>query len=212
MLADGIARGIPAPQLPKRLEAWVGLKPARVAVLECNEDQLFSIGDELQRDYGFDVVRLDLERSTKADFRALEHVDLLVSTPFHQQQVEEHARRLGKPALVVTMCTDLYVAVTELLRTRPVYFVVSDARFAAKLRLTFARAKISNLRTLVAGRDDVGHIPPHDPAYVTRVTRRRLREASLLQRLVPESHVFSPETTRALLSFLVRRSVLEPAS
>src|SRR5215212_421719 len=39
MLATGIARGVPASQLPRRLEAWTGAVPPRVAVLECNEDQ-----------------------------------------------------------------------------------------------------------------------------------------------------------------------------
>lgn len=91
--------------------------------------------------------------------------------------------------------------------------MVTDARFAAKLRKIFATLpSASNLHPLIEGVDDLSRIPSSAPTYVTRAARRRLTDAGLLARLIPESRVFSPESARELLTFVVRANMEAVAS
>jgi hypothetical protein len=62
------------------------------------------------------------------------------------------------------------------------------------------------------GRDDLTHIPRDAPTYVTRAARRRLTDAALLARVVPESRVFATESARELLTFLVQANMRAAAT
>ena len=123
----------------------------------------------------------------------------------HSTTVERLANRLHLPFIAVTMCVDLYKEVAELLLTRPVYFVVTDARFEAKLRRTLsASSATNNLHVLVAGRDDLSTIPVQARVYITQLTRLRIRDRALLDRVLPEARVFSPETCHEVVRFLIQ--------
>jgi hypothetical protein len=108
----------------------------------------------------------------------------------------------------VAMCTDLFAEVARLLEQEPVYFVVADPRFAARLRRLFdPGAGASRLAVLVHGRDDLDQIPPGAPLCITRLARRRMRGSPLLARGLPESRVFTPESARELMTFVVRANL-----
>ncbi len=89
-----------------------------------------------------------------------------------------------------------------------VYFVVTDLRFADKLhRLFGSSVGAANLRTLVRGSHDLSEIPDDAPTYLTRLTRRRLGDCTLLKRVLPESRGFSAESARQILCFLSRTNL-----
>jgi hypothetical protein len=68
------------------------------------------------------------------------------------------------------------------------------------------------LRTLVAGRDDLGEIPETAPTYLTQLARRQVGDIPLLRRVMAESRVFSTESARQILSFMVRGNLAATTS
>lgn len=210
LLAPLVQRGIPAPELADHVRRALETRRLRAAVIECNEDQRFSIAEELSRDYGLEVRQLDLD-ALHDDPRAaagLRQFDLLVTTGFHAKEIHRLAQRFGVRPLVVTMCVDLYAEVERLLRFGTVYFVITDPRFAGKLAETFHASEFHrNLRVLVYGRDDVSVIPADAPTYITRLTRSGLNKRPIANRILPESRMFSPECIREILAFVVHSNL-----
>jgi DNA-binding transcriptional regulator YhcF (GntR family) len=213
VVAQALARGVPAPEFPDRLRRSLETLRLRAVVLECNADQLWSMPDELARDYGFAATGVDVaDLADGSDTAALpwelRSADVLVTTRAHADLAQKLSARLDRPAVVVTMCPDLFAGTAELLLQGPVYYAVTDPRFEAKLRQAFAGVPgAENLRTLVHGRDDLGAIPADAPTYLTRLTRRHVDDVPLLTRLVPEAHIISPESARELLAFVVRANL-----
>ena len=209
VLLQAAARGIPAPDFADRFHRYVGALRLRAACIECNDDQVAALGEELTVHYGFESTGVDVDALLAGEATAeARRADLLVTTPFHAGEVKEVAERLGKPWVAVAFRMDVFAAVARLLPAGPVYFVVADPRFAGKLRDVFATVEAaSNLHPLVEGTDDLARIPPGAPTYVTRAAHRRLRDPALLARVTPESRVFSPESARELLSFVVRANM-----
>jgi len=212
VVAQGIRRGVPAPAFPDHVRRCLETRRLKAVVLECNDDQRWSMADELARDYGFDATSVDCEVAERAAGAApateLRDADLLVTTSFHAREVRQLGQRLRVPSIVVTMCTELFAEVHRLLSRESVYFVVSDARMALKLQKIFAAARgASNLRVLVRGRDDLARIPAAAPVYLTRLTREKLGGDPLLARTLPEARVFSAESARELVSFVLRANL-----
>lgn len=209
VLLQGSARGVPAPALPERLRRCVDTLRLRAACIECNDDQVDALCDELRADYGFETSGVDVDTLLAAgSLPEVERADLLVTTPFHVGEVKEVAEKLGKPWVAVSFRADVFAAVARLLPAGPVYFVVTDTRFATKLRAIFAAFQsAANLHPLIEGIDDLSRIPSTAPTYVTRAARRRLTDAGLLARFIPESRVFSPDSARELLTFVVRANM-----
>ncbi|MEO7474054.1 MAG: GntR family transcriptional regulator [Gemmatimonadales bacterium] len=215
VLMEGLRHGMKPGMLPQGLQQCYDAVELHAAVLECNADQLYSVPEELRRDFGIESTGVDIEslglgEEVPPDIR---NADLLVTTPFHQNEVRTLAGRLGLSMVVITMCTDLFAEVKRLLPLEPVYFVVTDQRFADKLHLVFASAKgAAHLRTLVLGSDDLAEIPHDAPTYLTRLTRSRLKDSPLLRRVFPEARVFSPESARHILSFVARANLTRGAA
>ncbi|MBA3259458.1 MAG: hypothetical protein H0T68_08340 [Gemmatimonadales bacterium] len=207
VLMQGLTHGMAAPAMADGLQRCLETLRLHAVVVECNADQLHSVPAELRRDYGLEVTALDvaaLDRNGRPP-GVLRRADLLVTTPFHKKQIERLAKALGTPEVVITMCTDLFAEVGRLLPSMPVYFVVADPRFAAKLHRLFAgTAGAVNLRTLVVGQDELDAIPAGAPTYLTQLARERVGDTPLRQRILPEARVFSTESARRLLSFIVR--------
>lgn len=210
VLLQGLRHGRPALTMPDGLHRCLETVRLHAAVIECNADQLYSVPAELRRDYGIEVTALDVD-SLDANGRppaALRRADLLVTTPFHKAQVDRLGQILGTPKVVITMCTDLFVEVGRLLPNRVVYFVVVDHRMAAKLRRLFDGAPgAANLRLLVLGEHDLSAIPEDAPTYLTQLARQRVGDTPLLRRIWPEARIFSEESSRHLLSFIVRANL-----
>jgi len=206
VLLQGRARGIAPAAFPEHARRCLETLRLRAACLECNADQLASLCGELADDYGIasDAVELDAVRDPEALPPEVRRADLLVTTTFHAAEVERLARRLHKPAVAVALNPDFIGEVTRLLGQGPVYFVGTDPRFADKLRWMFADAPgAANLRLLIAGRDDLGVIPPDAPLHVMRSARRRVRAPDVGRPLFPPARVFSEDSARQLLTLVV---------
>lgn len=208
--AEAFRHGIAPVDLPDLMRRCLSPLRRRAIVVECNHDQLFSIAGELRHDFGMEALTMDMDALRPLEDHALElrSADVLITTAFHAADVQRLSERYRIPSLVVTMCADLFGGVRQRLEQEPVYFVVSDARFARKLERIFAEAPGSaNLRVLVSGRDDLAIIPPRAATYVTRMTRKHLGNLPWLERIIPEAHVFSHESGRDILSFIVESNL-----
>lgn len=210
LLSQGLTRGVPVPALADRLHDWTRTLRLRAACIECNDDQTAALCAELRADYGLETAMADVDALRAADElpRDVRRADLLVTTPFHAGEVKAIAERAGKPWVAASFRADVYAEIARLLPASPVYFVVTDPRFAAKLGRIFAHtAGAANLRTLIQGRDDVARIPAGAPTYVTRPARERLAGAELLRRVAPEERTFSSASAREILTFIVGANV-----
>ncbi|MBA2688433.1 MAG: GntR family transcriptional regulator [Gemmatimonadaceae bacterium] len=206
VLIEGLKRGFPAPALASQLHDVFGERRFRALVADSNDDQLWSLADELVRDYGVEPVSLDLDLLALGNEfpDPLIPIDVVITTSFQTDSVKALAKRLGAPVLSLTMCTGLFSEVRRQLVRKPVYFVVSDPRMARKLSTIFATADgAENLRTVVQGREDVDAIPEAAPVYITRLTRTKMQGSPLLDRCLPEERVFSTESARELLALVV---------
>jgi len=210
VLMQGLLHGTPALKMPDGLHRCLETLRLHAVVVECNADQLYSVPAELRRDYGLEVTAVDLDSLDRNGWppAAIRQADILVTTPFHKAQVDRLAPDHGTPKVVITMCSDLFVEVKRLLPATPVYFVVVDPRFAVKLHKIFeGDAGASNLRTLVIGQEDLGTIPAEAPTYLTQLARQRVGDSPLLRRVWPEVRIFSDESARHILSFIVRANL-----
>lgn len=207
-LVEARRHGIPLTMADDVVRRSIRAVQLRAAVLDRNDDQLHSISDELQRDYGIapsplDLDRLDRRESGSSIAEVTANVDLIVTTPFELPTVRARLPLGGIPICAVTMCSDLYSEVRRLLRTREIYFVVADERLATKLHAMFASP---NLRVLVLDRGRLD-VPPNAAVYVTKLARQVLatRDSTnpLLARSLPEARMFSEETARELTRFVI---------
>jgi DNA-binding transcriptional regulator YhcF (GntR family) len=212
---EGLRRGIPAPQYPRRIEQYLTRLRLRAACVECNEDQIASLSAELEADYGFEVTGVDVEDlASGTPPEAVRRADLVVTTPFHAGVVAEVAERAGKSWVAASLRVDVYAEIARLLPAQAVFFVVSDATYATKLRGIFGHVPgASNFHALVHARDDLRRIPVDAPTYITAVARERLDDARLLARVMPERRALSTESAREILTFVVRANMaaLPPA-
>jgi hypothetical protein len=95
-----------------------------------------------------------------------------------------------------------------MLLRQPVYVVTHDPRFADLLRGYFAGTRgAENLRFLIVGRDDLSTIPDGAPTYVTRSARDQLGDAQIKGRILPSARVFSAESAREIIRFVVRMNL-----
>jgi uncharacterized protein (DUF779 family) len=103
---------------------------------------------------------------------------------------------------------DVYAEIARLLAAQAVYFVVSDATYATKLRGIFGHVPgASNFHALVYGQDDLRGVPDDAPTYITAIARERLDDARLLARVMPERRALSMESAREILTFVVRANM-----
>lgn len=216
LLAEGPARGVPAPDTAEGVRRALVTRRLRAAVLESNADVLGSLSENLRRDDGLEASAVDLDTFSHAGQHgpaerlppAILDAGVLVTTTWHVTRGRRLAARVGVPDTAATMCADLYTGVTRLLVAGPVYFVVSDPRCASRLHRTFLVARSAvNLRTLVLGWDELDQVPADTPVYVTRVTRERLAGHPLVARSMAEGPMLSPASTRELLAFVVGASL-----
>ena len=213
VLLAGAERGIAPTRLAERLTRALETRRLRAVCLECNADQLTALCEELRADYGLDTAAVDVTELARPALSPavegeLRGADLLVTTPFHTGEVQPVAERLGTPWVALPLRSDLFAEVERFLADGPVYFVVSDERFAEKLHKVFAAsAGRANLRPLVHGRDPLEQIPPDAPAYATLPVRARLTGSPLLARALPVARMTASEPARQLLTFIVRANV-----
>jgi hypothetical protein len=206
---QALARGIAANALPDYLRRGIGSVPLRAGCVECNDDQIAALCGELHEDYGFATDGLDVDAllAMPDPCTALRRFDLLVTTPFHAGEVQSLAARCGTAWLAVSPRSDLYADIARRIAKEPVYFIVTDRRFAEKLRKMYApMTGAENFRALTLGRDDVASVPLA-ATYVTIAARERLKDSPLLAQAMPEARIFSSGSAREILQFIVSRNL-----
>lgn len=204
---DELAGGLPVAAVAERLRHCLDTLGLRAACIECNDDQLDFLHQELQAGYGLASVTVEIDRLRGGPPLAVRQADLLVSTTFHAGDVRRCAARLGKPCILVTLDPRRRADVMRLLAERPVYFIGTDRRWAAKVRAIWAREPgAERLRALTLGEDPLTSIPAEAALMVMPRARRLLAGDPLLERALPPRG-FSRETARQILSFLVQANL-----
>jgi DNA-binding transcriptional regulator YhcF (GntR family) len=216
VLVQGLTRNVPPIEFPERVRRCLETLRLRAICVAGNRDQLHSLCTELRADYGLETDGIELEQlSTPDDVTrlALRRADVLVTIALHAAEVQRRARELGKPWIVVSLRPDLMSEVRRRLATEAVYFVATDPRFGDALRRIFEpTGHASNVRLVVLGRDDPEEIPDGAPAYIMRSARDQLGDSPLAGRVIPTPHVFSTESARELLTFIIRANLAAMAA
>jgi DNA-binding transcriptional regulator YhcF (GntR family) len=209
MLAESVARGIPAVELGEWLRRSVSTLRLRAAVIATTPDQIDGIRRELLDDYGLESEGVDAALvGTAREPALLRHVDIIVTTEAHAHAVQRLAARLGKPSVSASVRPDLIRGEWRLLLRGPVYVVVRDERFADTLLRFFQNTEgRENLHMMIVGRDDLSSIPDGAPTYVTRSAREVLGTTPISGRILPAARVFSADASREILSFIVRENL-----
>ncbi|NUQ20921.1 MAG: winged helix-turn-helix transcriptional regulator [Gemmatimonadaceae bacterium] len=211
VLLDGRAREIPPIGFPERVRRCLETLRLRAVCVANNADQMEQICYELQHDYGFETESLETRQLTSGDAevqRALRQADLLVGTALDATQVQHAARRLGKPAITVSLRREMMDDLTRQLAFGPLYLIGSDPRFRDAVRAVFApTGHIDHLYVPIVGEDDLSAVPEDAPAYIMGRAHRFLGDSALAQRVTPIRRVFSRDMARELLTFIVRSNI-----
>jgi DNA-binding transcriptional regulator YhcF (GntR family) len=206
VLLDAVTRGLSVPRFRELLGAHTDTRDLRVGCIECNDDQTAALCAEVRSEFGLETDAFDVDEllDDRTLSRTLAREDLLVTTPFHGGEVQELAARARKPWIVVSYRVDVFAEIAQLLPRGPVYFVVTDPRFARKLTSIYASIDPGrHLHVLLAGADDLRGIPSDAPIYVSRTARARLGDDALLARVSSEMRLLARESIREILTFLV---------
>jgi DNA-binding transcriptional regulator YhcF (GntR family) len=210
LLAQGLAREIPGPELHEWMRRSTETLRLRALVVATTDDQRFGLCRELHDDFGLEAEGITNEELRGADSPplALRRADLIVTTAAHGDWVSALGASLRKTVTVIDVRADLVIGEWALLLRRPVYAVVSSPEFESMLRRFFAGvAGAENLRVLVLGRDDLASIPADAPTYVTQAARRALGDTVMRGRILPASRTISSESAREIFDFIVRANV-----
>lgn len=212
LLVKGMSRGIAPIELPERLRRCLETLRLRAVCVAANNDQIHSLRTELCEDYGFEVTGIEVSQlwDKAEDVQvALRQAALFVTIALHAPEVQRRARELGKPCVLVTLRPDLLTETTRRLQQQPVYFVATDPRFGDALRRLFEpTGTADNVRLVVLGSDDPASIPEGAPTYFMRSALDRLGETPLsASRVAQAVRVFSTDTARELLMFIVRANI-----
>lgn len=210
LLAQGVAREVPAPELG----AWLARATAtrlQAAVVAATADQAEGICRELREYYGLDAFTLPPGAAPRVGGRvptALRRAALVVTTEAPGAAVRRLGERLGIPVVAISVRADLVGPEWRLLLRSPVYVVVTDHRFVQTLRHYFADTPgVENIRPVVLGRDPLDAIPPGAATYVTHSARTRLGDTPIPGRTVPPARIFSEECAREILEIIVRKNL-----
>ncbi len=216
VLVQGLTRNVPPIEFPERVRRCLETLRLRAACIADNRDQIHSLCTELHADYGLETDGVELKQLAAPDDvtqLALRRADVLVTIALHSAEVQRRARELAKPWIVVSLRPDLMSEVTRLLAKEPIYFVATDPRFGNALRRIFEpTGHASNVRLIVLGRDDPGAIPDGAPTYIMRSARKQLGDTPLAGRVIPTPRVFSTDTARELLTFIIRANLAAMAA
>jgi DNA-binding FadR family transcriptional regulator len=210
ILTQAVAREIPVSELHDWLRQSVETLRLRAAVIQSTPDQIAGLCRELEDDFGLAADGVDVSSLTEDGElpTSIRYAHLLVTTEAHEELVGRLAKRLGKELIVTDVRPDLVGGEWRMLLRKPVYVVASDDRFIELLRGYFANTPgADNLRFLVAGRDDLSMIPDGAPTYVTRSARENLGDTPIRGRILPSARVFSADSARRIIRFIVRMNL-----
>lgn len=202
LVLDELADGLPVAAVAERLRHCLDTTGLRAACIECNQDQLDFLCQELVVGFGLESAAVEIDRLRNGPPLPVRQADVLVSTTFHAGDVRRCAARLGKACVIVTLDPRRRADVTRLLTERPVYFIGTDPRWAAKARVIWGgEPGAERLRALTIGVDSLENIPQEAAVMLMPRARRLLAGTALAERALPHRG-FSRDTTRQILSYL----------
>jgi DNA-binding transcriptional regulator YhcF (GntR family) len=206
-MAGAIERDIPFSRLGEHIRIGTSMRRLRAAVIECNTDQLQSMRAELENYFGLEVETVELDGIVpESPARELRDADLLISGG-HDREIASIAGRLSKPHIITRVRPSLITRLARLLARGPVYFLVVDPRFGAKMRRLLASMPDSeNFHALVVGLDDLDVIPSGAPTYVMRGAMARVEGTRHRGRVISPLRIFAAPTAREILSCILELS------
>jgi DNA-binding transcriptional regulator YhcF (GntR family) len=203
------SRGLAPTELRRQARLCLDSVRVRAACIECNQDQIHALCSELRHDYGIEATGVECDEALRpgSPARALERVDFLVTTRFHDVELKRRAARLRKPLVVISLEPEFMDQIRRVVAEEPLYFLCVDPRFAAKLPRIFAGLEAA-IRPVVLGRDALDLIPTDALVYAMASAREHLpARPRSLPRLVTAPGMFSAASARALLTAIVRRNL-----
>jgi len=215
VFAQSIAREIPIAELHQWMRGAVSTLRIHAVAIQSTADQIAGLVRELRDDYGLCVTGINVAalRSNGNALAHLQRAHLLVTTPGCQSDVRPVAERLNKKLIVVDIRPDLIGGEWRLLLKRPVYVILSDDASIEVLHKFFANTPgAEHLRPMVVGRDSLESIPEGAAVYVTRSARDQLGTTRIRGRLLPAARLFSAESSRAIIRFIVEANLHALAS
>jgi DNA-binding transcriptional regulator YhcF (GntR family) len=212
LVLDELVGGLPVAAVADRLRHCLDTFGLRAACIECNDDQLDFLCHELREGYGLESVTVEIDRLRGELPLAVRQADLLVSTTFHAGDVRRCAARLRKPCVIVTLDPRRRSDVLRLLAERPVCFLGTDRRWAAKVRAIWSREPgAERLQILTLGQESLASILEEAALVVMPRARQLLAGNPLLERALP-SRGFSRDTARQILAFLIQANLARSKS
>lgn len=202
---QGIARGIPLPELSDWFYRASATLRLRALVVATTIDQAAGLCRELRDDFGLETTALSVaEIHGDGNHPMVRRADVLVSTTAQASLVRELGERLGKRTFIVTVRPDLLDGEWRLLLKRPLYVVIADAGFEDVLRQFLdGHPGAENLRIVMAEPEAVQAIPQGAPTYVTRGASERLAGVPIPGRVLPAARVVSEASAREIINFIV---------
>ena len=205
VLAEGVAREIPVPDLSEWLRRCTETLRLRAVVITTTADQSAGLCRELRDDFGLEAESVPVTAIAARPFVVpVRRADLIVTTGAHRKSVEDLATEAKKPAIAIDVRLDIMGGEWRLLLQRPVYAIVGSEEFATMLhRFVHDTPGSENLRTIIVGQDDFAAIPSDAPTYVTQEARRLLGDRPLPGRLIPAARTIAQHSAREIIRFIV---------
>lgn len=206
---QGIARGIPVPELSDWIYRSSATLRLRAVVIASTEDQGAGLCRELRDDFGLETSGLTAaEAGENSDHPALRRADAIVSTEAHEAWIRDLAQRTGKHAIIVSVRPDLLAGEWRLLLQRPLYVVIVDPGFEHVLRqFLHGTPGAENLRIVMADAESVQSIPDGAPTYVTRGAAALLEGVRIPGRVLPAARVVSESSAREIVRYIIEANL-----
>ena len=212
VVLDELAAGLTPAAIRERLRRCLDTTRLRAVCIECNEDQLYFLRQELQARFDLASDAVEVAHLRHGVPVAVRRADLVVSTCFHAGEVRRCAARIGKPCIIATLDPQRRADVARRLAEGPVYLVGTDPRWADKARQIWAAEPGSErLHVLTLGRDSLADLPEGAAVLLMPRARHALAGTPLLARAMPP-YGLSAETARDILSFVVRANLASARS
>jgi DNA-binding transcriptional regulator YhcF (GntR family) len=205
VVAQAVERGMPVHRISSAVAQLTNTYKVRAAVIAATSDQAVGIVRELQDDYGIAAAAVFPEQLAAGRYpKALLRAQLIVTTIQLKSGVRKVSAALGKPFLTIRVRPDLFSEDWISFMRGRVYVIVADPRFRTMLRGILRPVPGSaNVTILLAGDDAVSLVPRNARTYVTECARRMLGRGALPGRIIRPRRVFSSETVREVVAFLV---------
>lgn len=207
VLVGGVVRGFSLLSFTDNLRIAAFGRALRAAVVAGTIDMVQGMCRELRVDYGLHSTGLlgDQLKSGSVIHAAIRRAHLLVTTKSFGLAIAPLAAELKKPLIIVNVRPAFVGEEWQaVIRSGKIYIVAAEASFLPIVRDHLrTTVDLGNIKLLVAGRDDLGVIPPNAPTYVTEAARQKLGKTRVPGRLIPPTRVFAEDSVRAIIKFIV---------